>query len=101
VVLDRAAVGKRAGQLGKSAPHGNRLEADFDENVSVWRPIDKGVTPSYLSTNPADPAASRRRCMKDVRKVRHFPRSTTMSDRAGVVATKIGFCRGVSPHRIW
>jgi hypothetical protein len=69
--------------------------------VSVWRPIDKGVTPSYLSTNPADPAASRRRCMKDVRKVRHFPRSTTMSDRAGVVATKIAFCRGVSPHRIW
>jgi hypothetical protein len=35
--------------------------------------------------------------MKDVRKVRHFPRSTTMSDRAGAVAAKIGFCRGVSP----
>jgi hypothetical protein len=43
------------------APHGNRLGADFDENVSAGRPIDKGVTPSYLSTNPADPAASRRR----------------------------------------
>jgi hypothetical protein len=69
--------------------------------VSARRPIDKGVTPSYLSTNPADPAASRRSSMKDVRKVRHFPRPTTMNDRAGVVATKIGFCRGVSPHRIW
>jgi hypothetical protein len=79
------------------ALHGNRLEADFDENVSAWPPIDKVVTPSYLSTNPADRAASRRHRMKDVRKVRHFPRSTTMSDRAGMVATEIASAMAFLP----
>ena len=33
-------------------PLGNRLGADFDENVSKRWPIDKGSTPSYLSTKP-------------------------------------------------
>src|SRR5262245_12454684 len=41
---------RRAGQLRQTAPLCNHLGLDFDENVSRLRPIDKGLTPSYLCT---------------------------------------------------
>src|SRR5262249_29371970 len=54
---------------------------DCDENVSVWSPIDKGVTPSYVSTSLADPTASRRRLHESRSKSAAFPHPTPMDAR--------------------
>jgi hypothetical protein len=55
----KAAVGG-GGQSRKEPRLAIALEGDFDQNVGRISPIDKGPTPSYLSANPAHPAATRR-----------------------------------------
>ena len=76
--------------MRQTAPLCNHLRADFDENVSGLWPIDKDVTPSYVSSKPpADRLQAAAIRMKDARKARLFPLSATMNESTGRAAVKL------------